>query len=223
MLEVRTEEGKPLEMDYIKAEILLVMLAGADTTGTAFQSILRFIMLNPTTYTKVMTEIDEATRAGHLSAMPQYDEVLKHCPFYVAVVKESLRLYPSASSVFPRLLSKGGMIFDGQFAPEGTEVACNPWVVHRDENIYGADASEFRPDRWLESEDKAKLYNKYNMTFGYGARGCLGKDIAMMELYKAPLQVSVGNMDMGNAVNIRADRAASFFERSASKPLMKRT
>ena len=35
--------------------------------------------------------------------------------------------------------------------PPGTIVSVNPYVVHRDPGVFGLDAAEFRPERWLES------------------------------------------------------------------------
>ena len=178
--------------DYIKAEILLVLLAGADTTGTAFQGMIYHITKNRDVYSKLMQEIDSSTKSGKIGEMPQYDDVLKHCPYYVSCVKETMRLNPSAPTILPRIVGKGGIELEGHFVPEGTEITCNPWLVsklaqdsdavfltvvqvHRDTAVFGEDAEIFRPERWMEDEERTKLLNKYNMVFGYGSRSCLGK------------------------------------------------
>lgn len=185
--DARDEQGNALPMEYIKAEMLFVIIAGADTTGTAFSAIISHIISNPEVYDKVMAEIDGATQDGKISDMPQHDEVAAHCPYYVACVQEAMRLNPSVPTQFPRVAPEGGLHIDGKFIPAGTEVACNVWVVQHDADLYGPDVDEFKPERWLDA-DKAKAYAKYSFVFGYGPRVCLGRNIANMELFKAPLQ-----------------------------------
>lgn len=52
----------------------------------------------------------------------------------------------------PRVAPKGGIEIGGRHFPEGTTLSINPWVLHRNKEIWGADANEFRPERWLGPE-----------------------------------------------------------------------
>ncbi|KAI6370942.1 hypothetical protein MCOR25_004074 [Pyricularia grisea] len=187
-LEARDDDGRSLDLAHVKAEVLLVLLAGADTTGTTFQAMVMHVMSRPDVYGRMMAEVDAATAAGKLSSpTPRHEEVQAHCPYYVACVRETMRLNPAAPNIFPRLAPAGGVDLYGIRVPEGTELTCNPWIVHRDPAVVGDDPDEFRPERWLENDDRAKAMLRYSMSFGYGSRECLGKHIAMMELFKAPI------------------------------------
>jgi cytochrome P450 len=68
----------------------------------------------------------------------------------------------------------------------------NPWVVHRDADVFGADTESFIPERWLqrdgegkeEYEARIKRMREADMAFGNGNRTCLGRPLALVELYK---------------------------------------
>lgn len=56
----------------------------------------------------------------------------------------------------------------GVHLPEGTVVGVNAAVVHRDKEIFGPDADEFRPERWLqrneEDTERIKQMERCNLT-----------------------------------------------------------
>jgi cytochrome P450 len=192
-MDARTPSGESLSDDTIIAEIFVVLGAGSDGFGSASTAFMVSILERPDIFARLMDEIGSAVKTGKLSyPVPTYTEVSQHLPFYAACIKEALRLNPSGATLLPREVQLGDpdIIINGQKVPVGTEVAMNPWIAHRDTALYGEDAEDFRPDRWLDDPAAAKVYEKYNLAWGYGARVCLGKPFAMMELYKGPLSVS---------------------------------
>jgi hypothetical protein len=63
---------------------------------------------------------------------------------------------------------------------------------NRNKGVWGEDADEFRPERWLkgegeaEEEYKARLQrmNAAELAFGGGSRICMGRNLALVEVYK---------------------------------------
>ena len=124
------------------------MIAGSDTTATTMSAILSYLSAYPSIRSRLLSEIDAATVSGLISPpVPTYDEVATNLPYYTSVVKETLRLSPSAPAIPARSVSLGGLTIAGRHVPEGMEVACNPWIVNRDKGVWGEDAEEFKPER----------------------------------------------------------------------------
>jgi cytochrome P450 len=184
-------DGSPLSPMQKRAHVTLLIQAGADTTGTGLGSTLRFLVMHPTKLDQARKEIEAADKAGKLSSPVKYEEVRVHLPFFVACIKESLRLNPPATNFFARVTPKEGKRIDGFFVPPGTEITSNAFVVQRDPDLYAPDPDSFRPERWLETSEKANELDAASFVFGVGPRVCLGKDIAIMELYKLLPEVSL--------------------------------
>ena len=189
LLDARDENGKPLDMETIRQEVLVILIAGADTVGTTLQSTLHDLLQHPPALERCTAEVIAAHTQGLISTPPTMAQVHEHCPSLMACLRETLRVHPSGPGIFPRLVSEPGIELDGKFVPAGTEIAANILVVGRDRTLYGEDADKWRPDRWLtQGNAKAREMSRLSMSWGMD-RACLGKEVALMELCKASVEV----------------------------------
>ncbi|KAF2094901.1 cytochrome P450 [Rhizodiscina lignyota] len=156
--------------------------AGSDTTAISLRAMVWYLLKYPECKQKLVEEIDERRRQGKLSDPVQLEEA-DQMPYLQAVMWEALRLHPAVGMSLPRVVPVGGTEFDGHYLPAGTIVGVNPWVVQRNKEVYGEDVETFRPERWLNKEDKGDM-QRYFFAFGAGARLCIGKNISWLEMSK---------------------------------------
>ncbi|KAK2609701.1 hypothetical protein N8I77_003190 [Diaporthe amygdali] len=171
------------------------VFAGSDTTSISLNATFYNIIKNPRVLTKLRAELDEAHTRGALSDPPSFAET-QNLPYLQAVLKEALRMHPAVGLCLWRIVPAGGATLCGTYFPAGTNVGVNCWVAHRNKEVWGEDAEEFRPERWLESsEEKLKAMNAMYMPFGLGSRTCIGKNISLLEIAKV-IPYLVRNFDM---------------------------
>lgn len=132
-------------------------------------------MRNPAAYNKLTTEIDAATADGTLSTPVAYVEAIK-LPYLKACINEGMRLHPSVGLTMPRLVPAGGATISGFHFAEGYRVGINGAVVHYDKDVFGADADNFNPDRWIEGD--TMQMDRTMIQFGAGPRTCIGKNVS---------------------------------------------
>jgi len=127
-------------------------------------------------------------------------ELIDSMPYLDAVCNEVLRLYPPvpgtarhcirethiAGHVIPKGMSQDCRhgTKSGLTKIAGTFVVISPWAINRSTSLWGADAEEFRPDRWIGTEGKdGHATSPYAFTtFLHGPRSCIGSAFARYEL-----------------------------------------
>ncbi|KIW12773.1 hypothetical protein PV08_07960 [Exophiala spinifera] len=164
----------------------VTIAAGSDTTGIALTATLYHLLKNPEAYRRLQDEIDQAVADTRLSNPAKLRET-QSLLYLQAVIKEGMRIHPSVGFILPRQVPQGGCTIAGKFLPAGTRIGMNPYVIHRNRDIFGEDAEYFRPERWLERD--GKMMNRYMLQFGQGSRICAGRHISVMEMNKALVEL----------------------------------
>ncbi len=181
LFEVQKEKPKEMNDNAVLSMATSNVFAGSDTTAISLRSIIYYLLKNPDCKKKFIAEIDERKKQGKLSDPVTLEEA-NDMPYLQACMSEGLRLHPAVGMSLPRVVPEGGIEIDNKHIPAGTIIGVNPWIVHRDEAIFGENVEAYRPERWLET-DRADM-DRFFFAFGGGARMCLGRNISWMEMSK---------------------------------------
>ncbi len=128
------------------------IIAGSDTTAVTLSGILYYLLKYPETLVKLREEIQRLGEEEKCSTPNITFAESQAMPYLQAVVKEGMRLHPATGLPLWRKVPEGGAEICGQYFPAGAVIGLNTWVAHHNEKVFGADAKDFRPERWLEAE-----------------------------------------------------------------------
>ncbi|KAG1766150.1 cytochrome P450 [Suillus occidentalis] len=200
-------EGQDAELhmseEEVVAQMKVLLLAGYETTSVS----LTWTLIELSRHPDVQTRLREELLA--FGSDPTYDQLKANLPYLDAVVHEILRLHPpvgeftrlaAADDVIPLsepVRTESGEMTDSISIAKGTTIRISSAAINRSAAIWGPDAKEFKPDRWLTEDGiggKAKEVqgHRHLLTFVDGPRTCLGKDFAIAE-FKTVLSVLVKN------------------------------
>ncbi|KAK3367701.1 pisatin demethylase [Podospora didyma] len=179
-----------LNQTEAESEIILQILAGSDTTATAIRSTMLYAITNPRVVSSIRAELDAAGILTPTDTASDEqiisDAASRALPYMQAVIKEGLRIHPPIAPLMSKVVPPGGDNWNGVHFPAGTEVGYSGFSMMRRRDVFGEDADEFRPERWLDSEpEKIKeMEGTTDLIFGHGRWQCLGRSIAFIELNK---------------------------------------
>ncbi|CAM8895845.1 unnamed protein product [Rhodiola kirilowii] len=164
----------------IKSFLLDLFMAGTDTSSTAMQWAMGELINHPYALSKLKTEIESVVGTGRL--MNESD--VPNLPYLRAVLRETLRLHPSAPLII-RECAEDCQI-NGYDLKAKTRMLVNVFAVMRDPKEW-KDPDEFVPERFMEESSEKigehqmefKGQNFRYLPFGSGRRGCPGASLAM--------------------------------------------
>lgn len=188
---IDTHQHQPDLMDskHIVISVVGNLLAGSLSPSSALKELTRYLAIHPESQDKLH---DELTSVGITS--PAAFEAVQNLPYLEGIIREALRLHPQIVVRLERVIPAGGMnLPNGTYLPPGTKVGALGHAMTLNRDVFGHDADQYKPERWMRrhgesteayTERRAGM-DRTDMTFGQGSRSCIGKNITILELYKA--------------------------------------
>jgi len=136
----------------------------------------------PETQARAQAELDAVVG---LARPPNFADYL-HLPYLRAMVKETLRWALVAPLGLPHRTNEDDW-YEGMFIPKGTICIPNVWHMNRDPEIYGENAAQFDPTRFLDANGDIApdpdTKDEGHVSYGFGRRECVGRHVANNSLF----------------------------------------
>jgi len=132
------------------------------------------------------------------AAYINYDDIVTALPYLSACIKEARRLHPVIAMNMVRKVPAPGTQINGSVLPAGTIVGVNPHAYNLDAACFGADANDFKPERWMSTDTSdneneeaatagagaAAAWDHYKLNWGGPSRICPGQHMARLIMVK---------------------------------------
>ena len=172
------ETGLGFTTKELWGEANVLMIAGSDTTATALSSVLFHLCKTPAALAKLQEELRSKFQSAD-NIVPGKE--LADCHYLKACIDEAMRMAPPVPGLLPREVISTCVI-DEHEVPEGTVIGVPIFTIHHNP-AYFPDPFAYVPERWLHVDEEAlaTALSAFN-PFSIGARGCIGKSVAYLEL-----------------------------------------
>ncbi|KAF5025491.1 hypothetical protein F66182_2396 [Fusarium sp. NRRL 66182] len=172
--------------ESLKDQLLTFLAAGHETTASALTWACYLLTKHPEVQSKLREEVRGALpHQTRDSSVATFAGILERLPYLNGIIQETLRLYPTVPLTMRQAVCD--TYIGQQFIPKGTDIIVSIWYINRAQRIWGPDAAEFRPERWITQDGKPNQHggasSNYNfMTFLHGPRSCIGQGFAKAEM-----------------------------------------
>ncbi|KAF8070825.1 hypothetical protein N665_1130s0002 [Sinapis alba] len=173
LLSLQQQDPEYYSEVIIKGLMLGIMFAASETSAVTIEWAMTSLLNHPELLEKLKLEIDE--KIGQDRLIEETD--IQNLPYLQNVVSETLRLYPAAPLLVPRLTVEDIKV-GGYDVPRETMVMVNAWSIHRDPELW-TEPEKFNPERFNgERGEGDKDDVRTLITFGSGRRMCPGAGLA---------------------------------------------
>src|SRR5215472_10300958 len=168
-----SDTGVRLSSEEIRDEVVIIFLAGHDTTALALTYTFYLLSQHPDAEAKLHEEL-----ARVLGGRAPVHEDLAKLPYTKMVIEEAMRLYPPAPGLSNRVALADDEIA-GVKIPKGANIGIIPWLIHRHRTLWDK-PERFDPERFSPERSQGRHRFAY-LPFGGGPRVCIGMALAMTE------------------------------------------
>lgn len=174
IVRAKDDDGQSLSDEQVLAHINILLVAGHETTTTLAAWALYTLAIMPEQRARLLEELNSL-----VGSEPASVEALRSMRVMDAFIREVGRLYPPVINV-PR-----GVVSDFEFAgyriPAGTMLRLSLGGAHRLPHVF-EQPERFDLDRFLAPRDEERRTPYSLVTFGGGARICIGINFAQIEV-----------------------------------------